>query len=394
MNKILIPFANPIAAVNKSLILDTCKKVLDRGSFVLGQEVEKLEYNIYNIYRSFFAGQKHLTGSERVVAVGSGTDALEIAVRSLMESKGWKVKDTHIVTVANSAPATVTPFLKIGFDVRFTDVDHSGLMSIESLDKQLAVLAKDEAADCRGGKYHIIVVPVDLYGQPCDILSISNTIALHFPDALIVRDGAQSFGIVPDDIYSDAIAISFYPTKNLGCFGDGGAILFEDLNVATIARSLRFYGITDRENLTQERYGYNSRLDEMQAAFLNCQLETWQQYLVEKKRIAGIYYELIDDDLIMKYECNGNHHIFPTLVDNRPEIIFQLGKRGIGTAIHYKTPAHLQPAFIKKGYPDASLPVTEWLCKGELSLPIWPGMKDVEILYVGETFNKVAKEYA
>lgn len=357
--------------------------VVEQGKYILGPNVEAFEHAFCQYE---FNGQ--IPG---VIGVASGTDALKIAFDALVEMKGWD-KEGHIdiVSVANSAPATLTPFLRENIPVKFCDVDHSGLIDMISLRRLL--MQYHQAED-----HKIVIIPVDLYGQLVDIAHIKSLAeeCLSPDQYIIIQDSAQSVGVRNRKLFADAACFSFYPTKNLGAIGDGGAIAFESNYALEIAKQLRVYGYGKHPHM-QELLGYNSRLDEIQAAILLNKLRHLREMNDLRKDIADIYDSGLDELVRIPLRFTNNH-IYPILVNNRPEIITTLRSVGIETSIHYPIPSWRQPFYknieIQK-YCEKELILTKFFCEHELSLPIWPGMSELQVRYVIDQVNKAVKQYA
>jgi dTDP-4-amino-4,6-dideoxygalactose transaminase len=319
-------------------------ETLSSGQFILDEQVKSFE----NQFAKF-------TGVTHAVGVASGTDALILALYAC----GIKEGET-VLTVANSAPATVTAIRSTGAKVKFADIDERGLMDPEQLkDKRLMEGVR-------------AVMPVHLYGRVADMQKIAAVCdAYAIP---VIEDAAQAAGAFSKDYKlgskSAAVCFSFYPTKNLGALGDGGMVLSNDKAVADRVRLLRNYGLFDGK---QVLYGMNSRLDELQAAFLKARLHKLPSINIWRREICLSYRKKLDG---MKYlkpsdiHDGDNGHLFVVHSEDRDHLKAFLEKEGIQTIIHYPIPTHRQPAEKEFFYPFP-LKKTDEHCNQVLSLPCW-----------------------
>jgi len=328
-------------------------RVLERGVFILGPELQAFEEE--------FA--RHC-GAAYAVGVGSGTDALHLALRACGVAPG-----DEVATAANTAMPTVCAIMAAGARPVLVDVDPD----------TRCLSPQDLAMLLRSGRHPRLkaLIPVHLYGHPADIDPILELAAAH--DLIVVEDCAQAQGARhrgrPVGLLGRAGCFSFYPTKNLGAFGDAGLVATNDPEVAERVRRLRNYGEAAKyHNLTP---GFNSRLDEIQAAILRAKLphlETWNQ---ERRRLAARYHELLAGlpGLVLPREAAWARHVYHLFVvesSRRDELHNHLAARGVLTAVHYPLPAHLQPACSELGQAEGSLPRAEALAHRVLSLPIYP----------------------
>lgn len=359
MTSPLIPFIDLKRSFDKARILATVERVFDSGNFLYGQEVRRLEEELAS-----------LPGVTDAITTSNGTDALSLCARAMCDGYGL------VVTVANSAVPTVSAFASLGMKIHYVDVDDRGLMSMAGLERGLYAL-KDS------GEMVGAVVPVDLYGQPVDVKTIYDITKKYFPAAVVIEDMAQGYGMTDWEMQGDAATLSFYPTKVVGCLGDGGAVLLKNSDFSKRCRSLAFYGVEDKTTGIQREFGVNTRLSEIQAAIMFDRILQSSFLLQSRRDIAKAYDEVIPDKLRLPYDPRGNYYVYPVLVENRDLVRrILLDKFGIGTAVHYPIPAHLQPS--APVYFD--LPNTERLCGTILSLPVWPGMTIVESRYVARSF--------
>jgi len=357
--KWLVPYNDlrPQLLHERREILSAVERVLLSGSLVMGQECEAFEQELAKKY-----------GYKRAVGVASGTDALELALRCF-------ARGGDVLTVANSAPATVAAIIRAGCKPVFCEVDVRGLMNPKLLGH---FLTKDTKA----------IVPVDLYGQWCDRRAIVEFAKQH--KLRVIEDAAQAYGSghFPADL-PDAMCFSFYPTKALGALGDGGAVLTNDPDAETNMRELRFYGIADRKSLFQIQMGFNSRLDEVQAAILRGRAMHVLEARAQRCGIAQRYDEDLPQAFLSHgYDCNLNYHIFDIHVPNRDWFQMKLRELGVDTTVHYPVPAHRQvPTEVK----ERVLPMTERFCATTLSLPCWSGMTDEQVQLVIDSVCEVAE---
>jgi dTDP-3-amino-3,4,6-trideoxy-alpha-D-glucose transaminase len=330
------------------------KRVLERGWFVLGPELEAFE--------SEFSAN---VGTSECVGVGNGTSAIEIALRALGVGPG-----DEVVTVAHTATFTALGIAATGATPVFVDVDESTqTMSVEALRAAL-------------GERTRAVVPVHLYGTPADVPAILRvTQPLGIP---VVEDAAQAHGARLAEgavgTLARAACFSFYPSKNLGAFGDGGAITTSDPALAAKFRMLRNGGQADR--YTHAVVGVNSRLDELQAAILRALLPELAAMNARRRAVAERYRQELAGLprlTLPPAERPGSAsawHLFVIRHPEREKLREALASRGVQALVHYPTPSHLQPAFAP---PRSALPVSERLAREVLSLPLHPELSDEQV---------------
>lgn len=358
----MIPQSNPKANYlsHREAIDAGIRRVLESGWFILGQEVKAFEHE--------FA--KYL-GASHCVSVASGTDAIELALRACGIGPG------HIVfTVSHTAVATVVAVERAGAIPVLIDIDpHTYTMDPVSLEEAIRVATR-QAKSLKGVPKAI--VPVHLYGQACDLKAILQIAKAH--DLIVVEDCAQCHGAELDGrklgTFGLAAAFSFYPTKNLGAMGDGGAIVTSDANVADNLRALREYGW--RERYVSDIPGVNSRLDEMQASILRPKLAYLDQDNAKRQAIAGLYHRQVEPDRVtLPSARDGGTHVYHQFVvragaNSRDGFRQHLKDRGIATLIHYPVPVHEQRAYRGRLPQLVDLPHTEQAAREIVSLPIFP----------------------
>jgi dTDP-4-amino-4,6-dideoxygalactose transaminase len=354
----MIPQCSPSAdyLAHKSEIDTAVSRVLESGWYVLGNECQQFEHEFATFNQMPFA-----------VGVANGTDAVEIALRGVGVSQGDKV-----ITVSHTAVATVAAIRRMGANPLFVDIKTDYTMDADSLQQVIRETNDTIAA----------IVVVHLYGQPADMRAIMDIANAN--DIKVIEDCAQAHGAAIDDLpvgsFGSAACYSFYPTKNLGAIGDGGMIVCDDESLFQQFRLLRQYGWNDRVN--SELQGFNSRLDEIQAAILRVKLEHLPAANESRREIADYYSQhLADLPLELPMVKDGIQHAFHQFVircSARNHLKSDLARSSIGTAIHYLKPVHLQTAWMNPDYCPVPLPRTEQTCQQILSLPMYPQLTDVE----------------
>jgi dTDP-4-amino-4,6-dideoxygalactose transaminase len=321
-------------------------RVLESGRYILGPEVEAFEQE--------FAA---FVGVGQCVGVGNGTDALELALRALGIGSG-----DVVITTSNTAVATVAAIELAGATPLLVDVDDETLTLSPSALEQALTTTRAAA-----------VIPVHLYGQPADMPAICAVAAKH--QLCVIEDCAQAHGATIQQrqvgTWGDAAAFSFYPTKNLAAFGDGGAVVTNDPQLATRLRELRMYGW--RERYISESAGMNTRLDELQAAILRVQLRHLPHDNNRRREIAARYSHSLGKPAP---PAGHVYHQYVIRSSRRDELRHHLRERGIETAILYPQPIHQQPAYRGRIATAGELPVTERAARELLCLPIHPWLSD------------------
>lgn len=350
-----LSFANPSAQYrsHRSGILEAIQGVLESDIYIHGQAHDAFERDFAR-----FLGVRH------VIGVASGTDALVISLLGAGVETGDRV-----VVPSHTAAATISAICMIGAQPVFVDVD----------DRSYVITPGKTEEAIEGAK---AVVLVHLYGYPAEAAAFRAMANAH--RSILIEDCAQATGAFVSGgqragTVGDAGCFSFFPTKNLGAIGDGGAIATNDDELAQRMRSLRTYG-WDEERRCQ-CIGRNSRLDEIQAAILNVKLPALDDDNARRRAIAARYrVGLADLPLELPAEAaEGEHvyHLFVTALDHRDELRAHLGQLRVGTGIHYPVPTHLHPAF--RPFVEAKLPVTERLASRILSLPMYPELTEDDV---------------
>lgn len=337
-------------------ILDIVDKVFSSGRLILGSRVEAFE-NAFSSYCSADYG----------VGVNSGTDALFLALKALGIGPG-----DEVITVSNTAVPTVAAIRATGAVPVFVDVEEDTfLMDINKIEPVITPRTR-------------CIIPVHLFGQPVEmepLLEIAQQRNLK-----ILEDCAQAAGALYKGqkvgSFGEIGAFSFYPTKILGAYGDGGMAVTSDKNLYEKLKRVRFYGM--EKGYYSEEEGYNSRLDEVQAAILNFKLKTLDESVLKRRKIAEIYSKelsSIGDIELPTVRPDRTHqfYLYTIKTSHRDAIMAYLMKGGIETRVNYPTPIHLMRGYGFLGYKNGDLPVTERLAERILSLPMYPGVSANDI---------------
>ncbi len=349
----------------KEDFLNATESVIDSGWFIMGAQLKRFEDDFAG-----FCGVKHCIG------VANGLDALILILEGYKEL-GIMKNGSEIIVPSNTYIATILAIYKarmipVLVEPSFGDY----LIDVTKIEEKIT-------AKTAG------ILPVHLYGQLCDMKSI-NAIAAKYK-LKVIEDSAQSHGALQDGIRSgalgDASGFSFYPGKNLGALGDAGAVTTNDDKLANAIKALRNYGSHIKyQNLYK---GYNSRLDELQAAFLSVKLKKLDEDNATRQKIAQAYLEGITNAAVQLPAVNSPEghvwHLFVIRIDNRDQFQEYLQQNGIQTVIHYPIPPHHQPAY--KEWRALSFPVSEKIHKEVLSIPIGPHLSNEEMEYVIKMIN-------
>lgn len=354
-----IPAANPRAQylAHRSEIDAAIAAVLDGGRYILGEETRAFE-------REFAA----YVDVQHGIGVGSGTEALHIALAACGAGPG-----DEVITVSHTAVATVAAIELTGATPVLVDIDPKTY----TLDPR-----KLEAAITPHTK---VVVPVHLYGAPADldpILDIARQRGLKVLEDCAQAHGAKYRGRRVGG-WGDVATFSFYPTKNLGAIGDGGFIATNDAALAEHIRLLREYGWSER--YVSSISGWNSRLDEMQAAILRVKLRHLDEDNARRRALAEIYDEMLPPAIqrpVTPQDGEQVYHLYVIRHPQRDRLAAHLGARGIGSGIHYPVPIHLQPAYRGRLGETGSLPETERAASEILSLPMYPELSTEDVRQV------------
>lgn len=365
------------------------------AQYIMGENVKQFEKEIANKI-----GVKH------AITVGNGTDALIIALKSL----GIKEGD-EVITTDYTFFATAEAIRFVGATPVFCDVELD-TYNIDPSQIEEKITDKTKAIIC-----------VHLFGNACKMDEINDIAKRH--NLYVVEDAAQAINSQYNGKnvgnLGDVACFSFFPTKNLGCFGDGGMITTNDDDLATIIRALKVHGsgengmkayaiLNDEEVEVVEQnsgdntvynplkyynylIGHNSRLDEIQAAILRIKLTHLDEYTENRRSISHRYIEALKDtSLVMPTETEGGKHVFHLFIlqsENREEIESKLKEKGIATGTYYKVPMHLQKAFNDLGYKKGDFPNAEYLSERTFAIPLFPEMNDEEREYIINSIKEI-----
>ncbi len=366
MNK--IPFVDLKAQYReiKEEIDDAVKDVLDNTAFIMGERVSNFEDR--------FA---EYCNAKSCIGVSSGTSALLVALKAA----GIKQGD-EVITTPNTFIATTEAISELNAKVVFADIDRE-TYTIDPEKIKEKVTEKTKA-----------IIPVHLYGQPADMDPIKEIAQEN--DLAIVEDCAQSHGAeykgrkVP---VSQIGCFSFYPGKNLGAYGDAGAIVTNDSEFAERAAMIRDHGRKKGEKYTHTIIGSNYRIDALQAAILNVKLKHLDEWIAKRRKNAQLYNDLLKDEVATPKEPEYSKHVYHLYVirtKNRDNLQSQLKENQISTGIHYPIPLHLQPAYQDLHYKEGDFRDTEESTKEILSLPMYPELTEEQIKFIAEKIKEAA----
>lgn len=360
-----VPFLDlkPQIAAVRGEIREAIDRVVDGAEFILGPAVERFETE--------FAAY---CGVSECVALNSGTSALHLAMQCVGVGPG-----DEVIVPSMSFIATAWPVLYLGAKPVFVDIDPARY-TLSPGGLEAAVSPRTRA-----------IVPVHLYGQCAEMTPI-----LEFAAARgipVIEDCAQAVGAEDRGRRAGTMGsvgcFSFYPSKNLGGFGEGGALITSDPEIAGRARRLRDHA--QRERYQHEELGYNYRMDGIQGAVLSVMLRHLDAWTERRRAVAAEYDRLLAQTSITPPAAcpDGRHvyHLYVVRSNERDALRAALAERGIGTSLHYPVPIHLQPPFQLWGRGEGSLPVTEQLAKSCLSLPVYPALTGAQARLVGEALQ-------
>ncbi|MDC0518559.1 DegT/DnrJ/EryC1/StrS family aminotransferase [Candidatus Pelagibacter sp.] len=360
----------------KKKIFFKIKKSLNSGQIFFGNELQEFEKRFITRYKSKYG-----------VAVGSGTDALIIALKSLDIKNG-----DEVITAANTAIPTISAIRSVGAVPKLVDIQDNYLIDTSKIEREITKKTR-------------AIIPVHLYGQTCEmdkVIKISKKYKLK-----IIEDCAQSQGAKYKNKFCGTIGelgcFSFYPTKILGAYGDGGFILTNDYDLYKRIKRIRFYGIetVDRKNKYINKYyanenGINSRLDEIQAGILNFKLSLVEKLILRRKHIAKLYFkELGSANLKLPELRNYSDHVFHLFTIYHPQrnkIVKELNRQSIETRVIYPYPIQKMNAYKKFFKSNKRLKNSEIKSKGIFCLPIYPELKDKEVIQICKSIKKILKK--
>jgi dTDP-4-amino-4,6-dideoxygalactose transaminase len=349
-------------------ILPALDRVCRDASFILGNEVAQFE-------KEFAA----YCEAKYCVAVNSGTSALHLALLGAGVGPG-----DEVITTGNTFIATAEAISYTGAQPVFVDIDPA-TANINPKRIEEAITSRTK-----------VILPVHLYGRPVAFGAIAEIAERH--GLTVIEDGCQAHGARYQGrrvgSLGRAAAFSFYPGKNLGAYGEGGALTTNDEHIAELARTLRDHGQTRR--YFHDLIGYNYRMDGFQGAVLRVKLRHLNDWTAKRQELAGIYRDMLGKSPVaMPQDDPGSesvYHLFVVYTDARDEVRAQLEARGVQTAIHYPRPVHLQVPYAELGYRVGSLPHTESACERCFSMPLYPELSPEQVRYAAEALIGVVEE--
>lgn len=341
-------------------------QVLQSGQYIMGPEVELLEKNIQD-----FLNVKH------AIAVASGSDALLLSLQALGIGQGDKV-----IVPTFTFFATAGAVCRLGGIPVFVDIDPETC----NMDLNLVtdLLESDNKIKA--------IIPVHIFGLPCNMSGIMSLAQKY--KVKVVEDACQAINAdiqfngskLKAGVIGDTGCFSFFPSKNLGCFGDGGMVITNDDQLADSIRLIRVHGA--RPKYIHKVIGINSRLDPIQAAILNVKIKYLNEWTEKRRRVASVYQSEFDEaglGSMIKYPLVSEGHVFHQYVikvEHRDQLAGYLKECGIGTAVYYPEPLHVQECFSYLGYQKGDLPISEEMCNRVLALPIDPELQAEQIKYI------------
>lgn len=376
-----VPFYTPVREYenNKELFDEAVQSIMQKGNFILGEEVKMLEEEI-----------EKFTGAKHAISVASGSDALVICSDILDFCGG-----SEVLTPAFTFFASASCIARLGGKPVFVDIDEKTLC-MDFNDAQKRVTKKTAG-----------IIPVHLFSQMVDMTKCKEFASTY--NLKILEDAAEAFGmkqrirIGGQEKYLDAGTIgdfgiySFFPTKTLGAFGDAGMIVTNNDELASKANAYRVHGSTKK--YFHDYIGYNSRLDTIQAAILLVKIKNIEKAITARERIAKLYDSLLSNLIEKEYiklpeiiSINKPvFYVYNIIVKDRDKLVEFLKEKGIGTSIYYPLPLHLQKCFTYLGYKKGDFPVSEKIAESILALPIFPELTEKEVEYVCDNIKKFYK---
>jgi len=368
-------------------VLPMVKEAMENAAFIGGPQVSGFEAEFASFCESKYC-----------VGVNSGTDALRFALLAAGVGPG-----DAVITVPHTFIATTEAISQVGAKPVFVDIDPKTYnMDPKKLEDYLSKRFKGNASGLQPSASSIeprpkAVLPVHIYGQPADMDAIAAVAKKH--NLLVIEDACQAHGALYKGKKAGSMGVagcfSFYPGKNLGAYGEGGAVVTQSEDMANKIRMIRDHG--QAKKYFHDMEGYNGRLDAIQAGVLRIKLrrlETWNE---ARRRNAKHYNELLSPvkGVTVPLEANGSrhvYHLYVILVDDRDGLQKYLNDKGIGTGLHYPVPLHLQKAYSHNGHKEGEFPVTESVAKRLLSLPMFPELTKAQIEYVAQSIKEFMKK--
>ena len=342
------------------------ERVINNSSFILGEEVVRFE--------NAFASS---AGTKGAVGLASCSAALQLALLATGVGPG-----DEVITTAHTFIATAEAISQVGARPVFVDVDPR-TYNIDPARVAEAVTSRTRA-----------ILPVHVYGQPAEMEPLRHIAEKH--NLLLIEDAAQAHAAryrgQKCGSLGNLACFSFFPSKNLGAYGDAGAITSNDESFLATVRALRDHGRTGKYE--HAVIGFGERIDALQAAILGAKLPHLEAWTEARRAHARLYDELLGEcDAVKPYEAPDVRHVYHLYVirtSRRQEMLEHLKAKGIGAGIHYPIPLHRQPAYLKQGYGDLSLPITEQVAREVISLPMYPELTGEQIAYVANAVKEVA----
>ncbi|SPQ01062.1 Pleiotropic regulatory protein [Candidatus Sulfobium mesophilum] len=346
----------------KDEVFEVITEILESSQYILGPKVLELEKKIA-LYH----------GVTEAVGVASGTDALHLSIEALGIGEG-----DEVITTPFTFFATAEAILYTGATPVFVDIERE-TMNIDSKKIESAITKRTKA-----------ILPVHIFGHPAEMGEIAVIAGKH--NLKIVEDCAQSFGASINGrktgSFGDAGCFSFYPSKNLGAFGDGGMVLLSDPSVAADIRKLRNHG--SKGSYRHESVGFNSRLDEIQAGVLLVKMKRIEAYNERRRQNAALYGKLLSGKVerpVEKAGCTHVYHQYTIRSSSRDAIQKNLRENNISSVVYYPTPLHIQEAVGFLGYKKGDFPVAEETSEQVLSLPMYPELEEASITRIADIIN-------
>lgn len=354
----------------KSEVLEALDSVMSSSQFILGNNVKKLEADI--------AKYSHVSHG---IGCGNGSDAIHIALQAAGIGAG-----DQVITTPFTFFATGGAIVRAGATPVYADIDPVSF-NLDPNEIEKHITDKTKA-----------IIPVHLYGQMSDMVSIREIADKH--NLIVIEDAAQAIGARQGEFtvgeLGDAATYSFFPTKNLGAYGDAGMVITNNDDIAEKSKVIRVHG--SKPKYYHHVLGYNSRLDEMQAAILNVKFPHLDKWGEQRRKHADFYTSLLNEKVSEfvqpPVKVKGFYHVFhqyTILTDRRDELQAYLNENGVSTMIYYPLPLHLQPVFENLGYKKGDFPKAEKAANEALSLPMFPELKEEQQTYVVE---KIAEFFA
>jgi dTDP-4-amino-4,6-dideoxygalactose transaminase len=359
-------------------VLPMVKEAMENAAFIGGPQVSGFEAEF-----AAFCESKHCVG------LNSGTDALRFALMAAGVGPG-----DEVITVANTFIATTEAISQVGAKPVFVDIDPNTYnMDSTKLEDYLRKSSIGSGSSLQPQSRPRAVIPVHLYGQPADLDAILAVAQKH--KLVVIEDACQAHGALYRGRKAGSLGLvgcfSFYPGKNLGAYGEGGAVVTQSEDIANKIRMIRDHG--QAKKYYHDMEGYNGRLDAIQAGVLRIKLRKLQSWNEARRQNAKYYDELLSriPGVTVPAQANGVssvYHLYVILVDNRDSLQKFLNDKGIGTGLHYPVPLHLQKAYSSRGFRQGAFPVTESVAKRLLSLPMFPELTKEQIKYVADCIRQ------